>query len=99
MMMFICTLGRTEQSVGAAGWAMLMIMGMLGGAMVPLVFMPAWMRPLSRFSPVRWGIYTLEAAVWRNFSFSEMIAPCSILLAIGAVFFTLGVVMLCRQEI
>ena len=31
LMMFICTLGRTEQSVGAAGWAILMIMGMFGG--------------------------------------------------------------------
>ncbi|MFC1634078.1 ABC transporter permease [Planctomycetota bacterium] len=98
LMMFICTLGRTEQSVGAAGWAMLMIMGMLGGAMVPLVFMPAWMRPLSHISPVRWGIYTLEAAVWRNFTFSEMIGPCAILVAIGTVSFSLGVVMLRRQE-
>jgi len=29
LMIFICTLGRTEQSAGAAGWAMLMIMVML----------------------------------------------------------------------
>lgn len=98
LMMFICTLGRTEQSVGAAGWAMLMIMGMLGGAMMPLAFMPSWLRQFSHISPVKWGIYALEGAIWRNFTFIEMTGPCSILLGIGIVFFSLGVVMLGRRE-
>ncbi|MEJ2702941.1 MAG: ABC transporter permease [Sedimentisphaerales bacterium] len=98
LMMFMCTLGRTEQSVGAAGWAILMIAGMLGGAMMPLAFMPSWMLPLSHFSPVKWGIYALEGAIWRDFTFTEMIGPCAILLAIGTLFFSLGVVMLRRQE-
>jgi ABC-2 type transport system permease protein len=98
LMMFISTLGRTEQSVGAAGWAMLMIMGMIGGAMMPLVFMPSWLRSFSNISPVKWGIYALEGAVWRDFSFTEMIAPCLILLAVGFTAFMLGVFMLRRQE-
>jgi ABC-2 type transport system permease protein len=98
LMMFICTLGRTEQSAGGAGWAVLMIMAMVGGGMVPLAFMPSWLRPFSNISPVKWGIYTLEGAIWRNFSFSEMIIPCLILLAIGFVAFVLGVIMLSRQE-
>ena len=98
LLMFITTLGRTEQSVGAAGWAMLMIMGMLGGAMMPLAFMPSWMRSFSHISPVKWGIYALEGAIWRNFTLSEMIGPCTILVAIGAGFFSLGVMMLRKQE-
>jgi len=98
LMMFICTLGRTEQSVGAAGWAILMIMGMFGGAMIPLAFMPSWLRPFSHFSPVKWGILALEGAIWRDFSFTEMISPCLVLLAIGITFFSLGVFMLRRQE-
>ena len=98
LMMFVCTLGRTEQSVGAAGWAMFMIMAMLGGAMVPLVFMPSWLRPLSHFSPVKWSIFALEGAIWRNFRFTEMISPCLVLLAIGISAFSLGVVMLRRQD-
>jgi ABC-2 type transport system permease protein len=98
IMMFTCTLGRTEQSVGGAGWAMLMIMAMLGGGMVPLVFMPSWLRPLSHISPVKWSIFALEGAIWRNFSLMEMISPCLVLLAIGIIAFLLGVVMLRRQE-
>ncbi len=98
LMMFVCTLGRTEQSVGAAGWAILMIMGMFGGAMMPLTFMPSWLRPFSHFSPVKWGILALEGAIWRDFSFAEIISPCLVLLAIGLTFFLLGVVMLQRQD-
>ncbi len=98
LMMFICTLGRTEQSVGAAGWAIFMITGMLGGAMMPLAYMPAWTRPFSHISPVKWGILALEGAVWRNFTPLEMINPCLILLAIGTTAFLLGVAMLRRQD-
>ncbi|MFZ0035108.1 MAG: ABC transporter permease [Sedimentisphaerales bacterium] len=97
-MMFICTLGRTEQSVGGAGWAMFMIMAMLGGGMVPLVFMPSWVRPFSHVSPVKWSIFAIEGAIWRNFSFTEMLTPCLILLAFGAAAFLLGTVSLRRQE-
>jgi ABC-2 type transport system permease protein len=98
LVMFICTLGRTEQSVGAAGWAILMIMGMLGGAMLPLIFMPSWLRPFSHISPVKWSIFALEGAIWRNFTLTEMITPCLILLAIGTAAFMLGVAMLRRQD-
>ena len=98
IMMFVCTLGRTEQAVGAAGWAIMMAMAMLGGGMVPLMFMPKWMQTLGVISPVRWGIYALEGAIWRCFSFTEMMMPCVVLLVIGAVFFTLGVIILNRRQ-
>jgi ABC-2 type transport system permease protein len=99
LMMFVSTLGKTEQSVGGAGWAMLMIMAMFGGAMMPLVFMPGWMRSISHFSPVKWGILAMEGAIWRDFTFVEMLMPCGILIAIGAASFTLGVVMLRRAQL
>ncbi len=98
MMMLISTLGRTEQSAGGAGWAMIMIMAMLGGCMMPLYFMPAWLRPFSNLSPVKWGIYALEGAIWRKFSLLEMAKPCLILLAIGFATFILGVYNLSRQK-
>ncbi len=98
LMMFVSTLGRTEQSVGGASWAMLMIMAMIGGGMIPLFFMPAWLRSASQISPVKWGIYAMEGAIWRNFTFREIVGPCSVLLTIAVVFFLLGVLMLRRRE-
>jgi ABC-2 type transport system permease protein len=98
LMMFICTLGRTEQSAGGAGWAILMIMAMVGGGMVPLAFMPSWLQMFSHISPVKWGIFALEGAIWRNLSFTELTGPYLILLAIGTVAFSLGVIILNRQD-
>jgi len=97
LMMLVSTLGKTEQSVGGAGWAILMILAMFGGGMMPLAFMPSWMRSVSHFSPIKWGILALEGGIWRDFTLTEMLLPCGILLGLGAVFFALGVLMLRRQ--
>jgi len=99
LMMLVSTLGKTEQSVGGAGWAILMIMAMFGGAMMPLAFMPAWMRSISHFSPVKWGILAMEGGIWRHFSLTEMLLPCGILLVLTAAFFALGVLMLRRAQL
>jgi len=86
--------GKSEQAVAGAGWAALIVMAMLGGAMVPLAFMPDWLARLSVLSPVKWGITALEGAVWRGFDPAELAVPCAALLAVGiASFFTAAVLM------
>jgi ABC-2 type transport system permease protein len=98
IMMLLCVLGKTEQSVAGAGWAILMVMAMLGGGMVPLMVMPEWMHTASHVSPVKWGILSLEGAIWRGFTLREMLLPCGILLGIGAVFFLVGVRVFSRRD-
>jgi ABC-2 type transport system permease protein len=73
-------------------------MAMVGGGMVPLLFMPSWLRPFSQISPVKWSVFALEGAIWRNLRPTEMITPCLVLLAIGISAFSLGVIMLRRQD-
>jgi ABC-2 type transport system permease protein len=90
-MMMVAGLGRTEQAAGGAGWAMLMPMTLFGGGMMPQFIMPPWMQSVGNLSPVKWAILGLEGAVWRGFSFTEMLLPCGILLAFGAVCFAIGV--------
>jgi ABC-2 type transport system permease protein len=90
-MMMVSSLGKTEQAVAGAGWAMLMPMAMLGGAMVPQFIMPPWMLTLSNVSPIKWAILGIEGAVWRGFSLDEMMMPVGVLLAFGAVCFAIGV--------
>jgi ABC-2 type transport system permease protein len=91
VMMLISVMGKTEAAVGGIGWALLIVMAMLGGGMVPLAFMPSWMQPVSNFSFVKWTVLAMEGAVWRDFSFEEMMFPCGILLGIGAASFVVGV--------
>jgi ABC-2 type transport system permease protein len=90
IMMLIAGLAKTEQAAGGVGWASMMPLAMFGGAMVPLAFMPHWMAQIGVVSPVRWGILAFEGALWRGFSFEEMLLPCGILLAIGAICFFIG---------
>jgi ABC-2 type transport system permease protein len=91
LMMLLAVSGKTEQAVGGIGWAVLIVMSMVGGGMIPLFFMPSWMRTISTFSPVKWSVLAMEGAVWRGFSFLEMLKPCGILVGVGVICFTIGV--------
>ena len=53
--------------------------------------MPSWMQALSHVSPVKWAILAMEGAVWRGFSFNEMLLPCGILVGVGLLCFAIGV--------
>lgn len=98
IMMLTAVIGRTEEAVSGAGWGAYMVMAMFGGGMIPLAFMPGFMKTMSHFSPVKWSVLSMEGAIWRGFTLSEMILPCAILLVIGAVCGTLGVLKLSRSE-
>jgi ABC-2 type transport system permease protein len=98
IMMMISSLGKTEQAVGGAGWAILLVMSMTGGGMVPLMFMPSWWSALGSISPVKWSILAIEGAIWRGFGAAQMLVPISILLAVGAVGLAVGVFVLSRSD-
>ncbi len=57
------------------------------------------MQTISHFSPVKWGILALEGAIWRGFSPADMLLPCGVLLALGAVTFVAGAAILSRERI
>ena len=98
IMMLMANVGKSEEAVSGAAWGTNMLMAMFGGGMIPLLFMPAFMRTLSNASPVKWSILALEGAIWRDFTLTEMLLPCAILVTIGAVCFTIGSVMLSRAS-
>ncbi len=98
VMMFFASLAKTERSVAGLTNAFLVIMGMIGGAMIPLFVMPGWMQSISHISPVKWSILAIEGAIWRDFSYTEMLQPIAILLVVGLITFFLGTRMLKLEE-
>jgi ABC-2 type transport system permease protein len=90
VMMLVASLGRTEESASGAGWAIMMPMAMLGGAMIPLFAMPAWMLSVSHASPIKWAVLAFEGAIWRGFTPADMLLPCGILLTVGIISFAAG---------
>jgi ABC-2 type transport system permease protein len=96
IMMLMSVIGKTEEAVSGAAWGGNMMMAMFGGGMVPLLFMPGFMRVLSNFSPVKWSILALEGSIWRGFTLTEMLLPCGVLVAVGVICLTIGSVVLSR---
>ncbi len=98
LMMTMAVMGKTEAAVSGSAMGMMMPMAMLGGGMIPLIAMPKWLIQLSAISPFRWAISSVEGAAWREYAFSDMLLPCGILLAMGAAFFALGVLVFQRTQ-
>ncbi|MCA8951817.1 MAG: ABC transporter permease [Planctomycetes bacterium] len=91
------SLADTEEAVSGLAWGTLLVCAMLGGGMVPQIAMPAWMLDVGAATPTHWTIRALEGAIWRGFSFAEMVLPCAVLLGFGAVALLLGTVRLRRR--
>jgi ABC-2 type transport system permease protein len=98
IMMIVSNLGRSEQSVSGVGWGINLVMAMLGGCMIPVMFMPAFVQQASVISPVRWAILAIEGSVWRSFSWGEMLPACAVLIGIGAFGFAAGIWLLNRAS-
>ena len=98
LMMLISVIGRTEQAVGGAGWAVMLVVSMAGGGMVPLFVMPSWMRAISNVSVVKWAIVAFEGAIWRGFTLWQMMFPAGILVAVGLAAYAAGVTVLTRFD-
>jgi ABC-2 type transport system permease protein len=96
IMMLMSVIGKTEEAVSGAAWSANMFMAMFGGGMVPLLFMPSFMKVLSNFSPVKWSILALEGSIWREFTLGEMIVPCAVLLGVGGICLAIGARVLSR---
>ena len=99
MMMLLSQLGRGEVTVASAGWAVMLVMAMFGGAMMPYFLMPEWMQQAGQASPVRWAIMVLEGALWRGLSWAELARPCLYLAGLGVACFALGVAILQRRAL
>ena len=90
VMMLVSTLGRTHESVAGAGWAIMLVMSMTGGGMIPLIAMPAWMQAISNFSLVKWAILSVEGAVWRGFGWGEVLPALAVCAGMGLLGIVIG---------
>ena len=100
VMMFISVLGRTEQAVGGASWALLLVFSMVGGGMIPLIIMPQWLVTLGHFSPVKWGKSGVRGGrSGGGFTPADMLLPCGMLLLFGVAFFAIGLTIFTRRGI
>jgi ABC-2 type transport system permease protein len=96
--MLLSVIGKTEAAVGGGAWAFLLVMAMLGGGMVPQMFLPTWMDVAGNVSFVKWAIRSLEGGIWREFTVFEALTPCAILLLEGGICGAIGLALGARAE-
>ena len=89
--LFIASFGGTERQVGAIGSVCLLVMGLLGGCMVPRALMPASMQKVGLFTPHAWaldGYY--DVLVRAGTGLADLAVPIAAVLAFGLAFATVG---------
>jgi len=92
--LLMAALGGSEKQLGGVGSVVLLVMGMLGGCMVPRLVMPAFMKQLGLAVPHGWALDGYYDVLVREGTTIADIAPqLGVLLAFGVGFATLGVVL------
>ncbi len=89
--LLISAIAKTEGQVGGLGTILVLVLAALGGCMVPPVFMPAFMANLARLTPHGWALFGYQDVMVRGANLSGILPTCGVLLAFGAVFFTVAV--------
>lgn len=90
--LLFAALGGSERQLGGIGSVVLLIMGLVGGCMVPRLAMPPFMKALGLAVPHSWALDGYYAVLVRNSTSLADVGPAIIaLLAFAAGFATLGV--------
>ncbi len=97
IMLLLSVLGKTEKAASGYATAIMLVLMMIGGGMIPVFIMPGWMQSLSHFSPVKWAIVALEGSTWRGFGLAELATPWAVLVAVGVGCFALGAQLFRRR--
>jgi ABC-2 type transport system permease protein len=84
----------SEKQLGGVGSVVLLVMGMLGGCMVPRLLMPAFMKSIGLAVPHSWALEGYYAVLVREGTSLADLAPhVGALLGFGTVFALLGLVL------
>ena len=90
---FLSGIARTEEQVSMLAPLVIIILSAVGGAMIPRMFMPHFMRQLGYLSPVSWAVDGFHNVFWRHQGMGGMITEFSVLLAFALVFLIVGTML------
>jgi len=92
--LLFAAIGGSEKQLGGIGSVVLLVMGMLGGCMVPRLVMPAFMKTIGMAVPHSWALEGYYAVLVREGTSVADVAPnVGALLAFGTVFASLGLAL------
>ena len=96
---FLASFARTRQQVQGISTLIILVMSCIGGSMIPVFIMPAFMQKMSVFSVNYWGIQSFYDIFWRNLPVSDttFLSRLVVLLLIGTAMNSIAVIMFRRN--
>ena len=91
MALALAALARTANQASALATLAWVVLVPLGGGWWPLILVPAWMRTLGHLSPVAWCLDGLNALVFYQGTWVDVLQPVGALLLFAVAFFVVGV--------
>ncbi len=88
--LLVAALARTAEQATIAAGGTNIILGALGGIMVPKQVMPAAMQSITQLSPMGWGLDAFVDVFARRASLVEIAPACGALVAFGLVALAIG---------
>ena len=82
---FLVSIVKTRQQLSGISTLIIMTMSALGGSMIPLFIMPAFMQKIAVVSLNYWGIQGFYDIFWRNLPFIDILPRMLVLIGIGGV--------------
>jgi ABC-2 type transport system permease protein len=92
----IGAVARTPEQTGSIGVTLGIAMGMLGGALWPLQFVPDWLRQLGHITPHAWAMDGWVAVVFEDGGVGDIVVELAVLVAFGVLLTALAAEMLRR---
>lgn len=87
------TFGRTQKQLGSIGSIVTLVMGLLGGCMIPRLIMPESFRFIGKLVPQAWALDGYYAAlIAPHTGIADVIGPASALLGFAVLFLLIGIV-------
>jgi ABC-2 type transport system permease protein len=92
--LLFAAIGGSERQLGAFGSVALLVMGMVGGSMVPRQVMPAFMQSLGRVVPHGWALDGYhEVLVRAGTTLGDVLPSLAALLLFGTAFASIGLAL------
>ncbi len=89
--LMVSTFMKTSQQASGIALFMSLTLAPLGGAWWPLDIVPSWMRTIGHVSPVAWAMDGYSKIIFSSGTLVDVLPMVGVLLAMGAVFFMIGV--------
>jgi len=81
----LVSLAKSRQQLQGYSTLLIMTMSAIGGSMIPLFIMPAFMQKIAIFSVNYWGIQGFYDIFWRNLPLIDIIPKMLVLIGIGLI--------------